>query len=74
MLKINATHVNEKNQTRKNKQEGGDKEEINNVVHIIERECKYIYNPSQKLSRQMRKTVLFRLATSNVKPFLMTIR
>ena len=33
-----------------------------------------IYNPSHKLSRQMRKMVLFRLATSNVKPFLMTIR
>ena len=31
------------------------------------------HNPSQKLLRQMRKTVLFRLATSNVKLFLETI-
>ena len=37
------------------------------------RESIISYNRSQKLLRQIRKTVLFRLATSNVKPFLETI-
>ena len=35
--------------------------------------CSAAYNPSHKLLRQMRKMVLFRLATSNVKLLLETI-
>ena len=42
-------------------------------IELVVNEMSKTYNPSHKLLRQMRKMVLFRLATSNVKLILETI-